>query len=463
MKKTLLLTMALGLAGATPLVAGTVDVYITGSTAFRANVYTASSKLYSPAPTIYYGSVANGGNGDLNSSDSSWVMTGTPVGTLTNFTGDTLNIHGLFTGSIQGLKSVQQAQQLIFAQPVGVANGYASTYVTNAPTIGFSDCASAVTPYPYNQASGIAEDGVAVQPFVMAASVSGVAVSDINNVSWEQLSYGLTYGRIPLSAWTGHAADDNTFIYLDERTADSGTRRTLTQGTDYNFNDTVGIYLFDVTNNDWYTPSPNVIDSSVGVSNCAAGDSPFQVIGSEGPGNGGANLLWGAGFIGGGDIKNSLNHANTANQAIACLSVSDCKGVGSSNWGTVVSYDGFWPTAAGYGIRGNTGTNDYSPITSGYYPIWGVEVIDYPTSTSGATTIPNQDLTYGQLGTSGTVNGSFLGLFNAQSLNNGGVVTVGSVENEIVISQPNGATAIPLAAMVNTRAGVGGTISPPNQ
>ena len=90
-------------------------MYITGSTAFRANVYAACSKLYSSAPTIYYGSVANGGNGSLNSSDSSWVMTGSPVATLTNFSGDTLKFTGLFTGSIQGLKSVQQGQQLIFA------------------------------------------------------------------------------------------------------------------------------------------------------------------------------------------------------------------------------------------------------------------------------------------------------------------------------------------------------------
>jgi hypothetical protein len=46
MKKTLLLTLALGLAGAPSLLAGNVDVYITGSTAFRANVYTACQKLF---------------------------------------------------------------------------------------------------------------------------------------------------------------------------------------------------------------------------------------------------------------------------------------------------------------------------------------------------------------------------------------------------------------------------------
>ena len=53
MKKTLLLTLALGLAGASSLVAGNVDVYITGSTAFRANVYTACQKLFTTG-TAYH-------------------------------------------------------------------------------------------------------------------------------------------------------------------------------------------------------------------------------------------------------------------------------------------------------------------------------------------------------------------------------------------------------------------------
>jgi hypothetical protein len=44
MKKTLLLTLAIGLANAVSLQAGTVEVFLTGSTAFRANAYTAATK-----------------------------------------------------------------------------------------------------------------------------------------------------------------------------------------------------------------------------------------------------------------------------------------------------------------------------------------------------------------------------------------------------------------------------------
>jgi hypothetical protein len=130
----------------------------------------------------------------------------------------------------------------------------------------------------------------------------------------------------------------------------------------------------------------------------------------------------------------------------------------------VISYNGIWPTAAGPGIHGNPGvTNDFSPITLGYYPLWGFEILVHPenTSTPGST-ISGQDLTYGQLGdnTQPASTGSFMSIFNAQSFNNGNVATVGSIENDIILSQPAGATAITLAAMSNSRPNVGGTIYP---
>ena len=152
------------------------------------------------------------------------------------------------------------------------------------------------------------------------------------------------------------------------------------------------------------------------------------------------------------------------NQSISYLSINDAKGInnGGGNWSTVMAFNGMWPTAAGPGIHGNSGTNDYSPITLGFYPLWGFEVLVHPESSSTATVIPGQDLTYGQLGDQ-TTPGSFMGVFNAQSYQNGGAVTVGSIEYEVILSQPGGATAIPIAAMqngVNTRPSVGGTIYP---
>jgi hypothetical protein len=272
-------------------------------------------------------------------------------------------------------------------------------------------------------------------------------VTNINNVSWEQLEYGIPQGRIPLAAWTSKITDTNTFVYLMQRTKDSGTRRCETAGNYYQYNNTVGVYIYDYTNNNFYTPT--VLAATT------YGSSPNGVVGSAGLNN--ANLNWGYGYVAGGDIKNSLNNGNAANQAIAYLSISDAKGVGSANWNNVVSFNGLWPTTAGTGIHGNSGTNDYSPITLGYYPLWGLEVLVHPTDPSK---ISDQDITKTQLGDQYTP-GSFMGVFNAQTVINGGSPLIGSIENEIELSKTGGATAIRLSDMVNYRQSVGGIIYPP--
>jgi hypothetical protein len=447
MKKTLLLTLALGLAGAPSLMAGTVDVYVTGATAFRASAYTACTKLFNPAPNIYYGDAAHGGaNSGFSSGTAAWAMTGTPVSTLTNIQGNTLVVHGLFTGSIQGIQTVEQNTKLIFPNADGSVNGNCSTYRTNSPTIGFSDASGDSSPYPAT--GNYLEEQVCVQPFVWTKSTATVgAVTNINNVTWEQAKYGIPRGRIPLSSWTGKVTDTNTFVYLAQRSKDSGTRRCETAGIYFQYVDPVGIYIYDYTNNFFYTPTT--------LAATLFGASPNGVVGAAGLNN--VNLNWGYGYVGGGDIKNSLNNGNAANQAISYLSIADAKGVGSANWNNVVSFNGLWPTAAGAGIHGNAGTNDYSPITLGYYPCWGLEVVVHPINPG---LISDQTITKTQLGDQ-TTPGSFMGVFNAQTLINGGSPIVGSIENEIELSKIGGAIAIRLSDMLNSRSAVGGTISPP--
>lgn len=446
MKKSLLLITALALTGASSLVASTIDVYITGSTAFRANVFNACSNLF-VSPTIYFGDAAHGGaNSGFSPSTASWVMTGTPITALTNLQGNTLNIHGLFTGSIQGLQTVENSVKLAFPKPVGTAGANATDYVTNTPTIGFSDASGSASPYPAT--GNYVEEDVCVQPFVVVKSMAASgAVTNISNVTWEQLTYGIPAGRIPLAAWTSKITDTNTFVYLLQRTKDSGTRRCETQGQYMQYNDPVGIYLYDYTNNFWYVPTTLAASSFA--------SSPNGVVGPAGVNN--ANLNWGYGYVGGGDIANSLKNANVANQAIAVLSMGDAKGVGSGNWGNVVSLNGLWPTAAGSGIHGNTGTNDYSPISLGYYPLWGYEVLVHPVNPGS---IADQNITVGQLGND-TTPGSFMGVFNAK-VAQGVTPVVGSIDREIELSKSGspGATAIRLCDMVNSRSSVGGTISP---
>ena len=458
MKKTLLLTTALGLLGASSLVANTVDIYITGSTAFRANVYTACTKLYSSAPSIYYASAANGGaDSGWSSKTASWCMTGTPITALTNLSGSTLVIHGLFTGSIQGLQTVENKTALTWATPAGTVNGLTSGYVNKAPIIGFSDASGSSA--PYLATGNYVEENVCVQPFVVCKSTgtnaAATIMASINNVTWEQLEYGIPVGYIPLSAWTYKLTDTNTPIYLVQRTKDSGTRRCETAGQYMAFNDTVGTYIFDYTNNVWFQ-GVNEINSTVGT-------SPDGVVGAAGLGN--ANLNWGSGYVGGGDIATELGYRKSANTAIAYLSIGDSRTVTTTNWSQVISFNGLYPTAQGAGIYNYAGTNDYSPVTSGYYPLWGLEVLVHPLD---MTQYNDQDVTSSQLG-SQTSPGSFLGVLNAQTIINGGSPVVGSIENEIELSKvpsgpgnPNayGATAIRLSDMKSNRSAVGGTIYP---
>ena len=188
----------------------------------------------------------------------------------------------------------------------------------------------------------------------------------------------------------------------------------------------------------------------------------------------GANTNWGTGYVGGGQIAAALN-ANTFqsgsnNTQIAIMSMGDAQSVGAANWATAISFNGLWPTTAGANIRTNTltstgftgaATNDYTPVTSGYYPLWGKEILVHvvdPTLTLGN----DQDITKTQLGTQ-VKPGSFLGVFNAQTIistNLNGIPLVGSIENEIELSKTNLATAIRLNEMKSNRSDVGGEISP---
>jgi hypothetical protein len=275
-------------------------------------------------------------------------------------------------------------------------------------------------------------------------------MTNISNVSWEQAEYGIPKGRLPLSSWSNKGSDTNTFIYMVQRTKDSGTRRTETAQMYYAYNDPVGVYIYDYTNDFFYAPSVLV--------NTANGSSPNGVVGAAGLNNANVDSKWGYGYVGGGDVRTVLNKAAANNNSIGYLSFADAKSCGTGNWGNAVSFNGIWPTAAGAGLHGNGGTNDLSPVTSGYYPCWSQEVLVHPVDPSQ---IADSKITAYQLGDKYTP-GSFMGVFNAQTQDNGGSPIAGSIENEIELSKTGspGETAIRLSDMKCSRATVGGVITP---
>jgi len=445
MKKTLILTAALGLAGASQLMAQS-DLFVTGSTAFRSQVYNASLKMFSGTPTIYTGNLTSGGDTATGAKAAQWTMTGTPAAGITSISAP-FTIHALFTGSVQGAQAVETGTKLIFIPSTGLA-----TRMTNTATIAFSDVSTLSTPYPVS--GNYSEEAVAVQPFVMCKTVANNGATNINNVSYEQLQEIIKLGRIPLSIWSGQTADQSTLVYLFNRTKDSGTRRTTFAEAADGFNAAAVIYNYDATNNAFYHATALTQASTGGVNGSSQG---YGVIGVAGNDNNNVSSLWGEGYVGGGDIKTALGYANPANLSISYLSLADAQGITSSNWSQVVSFNGSWPTVSGVGIRGASGTNDFTPVTLGTYGLWAQEVVVYPNvSPNGFES--DQNLSSTQLGNQGAA-GTILGTLDAVTFP-GNPVVVGSVDNEIENSKTNGATAIRIGDMVSSRASVGGTITP---
>jgi hypothetical protein len=445
MKKTLLLTLLAGLSTVSQLKADT-DVYLTGSTAFRKQVYAAVQNMFNGAPTIYYGNSAQGGDGTSGNGNPVWTMTGTAANIFTNG-GSTnisgiLNIHANFTGSVQGIQDLESQTPISYLDKNGVG-------VTNVPDVSFSDVYSSSTAYPISSAYN--EDEVAVQPFAYCKSSSTFAgMTNINNVTWEQAKALVKGGQIPLSSWSRNVADTNTPIYIVNRTKDSGTRRSCFAEVDFGYSQSVSIYVYTAYNTTWTKYASTV-----------TGNNTNQVIGNQGYANN--NWGWGPGWVGGSDVQAQLKRTETQNTCVSFLSFADAqKADANARWAAVVPYNGVWPTAAGSGITNNTGSsyNDFSPIIYGQYPLWATEIIDYPN-----TSLPsyNANLTLGQLGTS-TSPGTFLGVLNNTPA--AGVNPIpGSVDYEIWKSEGNAGgsypnTAIRLSEMHASRQNVGGILAP---
>jgi hypothetical protein len=258
----------------------------------------------------------------------------------------------------------------------------------------------------------------------------------------------IALGRLPLSAWTGRESDTN-FIYLIERTKDSGTRRTETAEMGYAYNTGITVHNWDATNKLFYKGT-NTLNGPVGGT---GGGASIGVVGPRG--NGDVNLNWGPGYVGGGDIANVMKDTSPNNLSIAFLSMGDAKGITGTAWSQVIPFNGLWPTAQGPAIAGAT-TNDFSTITLGLYPLWGFEVLAYPLVDPSSLPGHDQNLTASQLGDQNTP-GTLLGILDNQT---SGTPVVGSIQALIEASKTGGATAIRNSEMHNARPIVGGPIFP---
>jgi hypothetical protein len=418
MKKTYLLAALGGVLAAAPVLAANYDLYITGSTAFRPNVFAACSKIFdggAPAAQI------NSSGGTPGSGDNNWAMSG-PCAVAGITSPDTLTIHGLFTGSVQGFHSLQNNDLLGF-----VGSASSSAIVSNYATVAFSDVNSKYTIAPLG--GGFTEANVAIQPFVFVKSTAPTGVSKIQNITFQQIQSMIVSGIAPLSYFTGDYADDyGTNVYLLHRSLDSGTRVDSIQET-----------------------------KSSGTAKIRYWDAPtgtFITATNRGP------ALYGPGYVGGSDLRTALQGGDSRNQSISYLSFADARTIlSTTNWSNILKYNGLYPMANwtpnvnAPGMSSGATTNDFSPVSTGQYSFWAFEVLAYPKSTQWAS----------QLGQNLNYTTQLTPLLNRLLATYTGTALNGSIDYEIELSKtvaPAYATAVRLNDGDVSRSSVGGTIAP---
>ncbi len=334
MKKSLILAALGGLFLANSLQA--VDIYISGSTAFRSNAYRAIKSLYDAG---YSENEGTAGTNNSGVGQMTWSGTMSTVSNLSS--AGTVVIRANWTGSVQGIHNVAFNDSLPF---LANATQGDTNLTTHAADICFSDVYQASTPYT---SPTLLDTNVAIQPFVWVAAVGTGGATNINNVTIQQLQQVIGSGVDKLSYFTGNKSDSNAFCFVTGRTKDSGTRVTAIAD---------GLYVGGVTM--WQ-----------GNGTTATKLSANQVVGT---------VNYGPGFTSGGNLATNLKLGAGTNGLIGYVGVADAfssAGAGCK----ILSYNGELPFPWTNGVSTtnafyqNGNAPDYTPIITGKYSFWGPE------------------------------------------------------------------------------------------
>ena len=293
-----------------------VNIYITGSTAFRASMFRAITNLY--------GANLQNENPGGTATDNSGANQVTYGGLMSGvFGSQQVTIYTSMSGSVGGVQTLtQNLTPTYYSSPT---NGNATT-VNHTADLSFSDVFQAATGFQTPQLSGVL---VAIQPMCFTKSVS--SPTRLANITAQQIQPFFANGYLPLSYFTGNTNDSSTNCYLPGRSFDSGTRLTAEYDS----------FFAPSEEQPWAPNASGVWSPSVGYSS-------------------------------GSGVRGALNQAN-AGPAIGYLTMSDTLVVnGGSN---VLTYNGALPflgTLNG-GTTSLTGTNDYLPVIKGQYSYWCYE------------------------------------------------------------------------------------------
>jgi hypothetical protein len=345
MKKILTMAVLGGLFAASTLHAQ-VNIYLSGSTAFRANVFRAVKAAFDGGSPTIYPPAASTGTGV-------YAMQGT-MSSL--YGGQAVTVYADFNGSVQGLEDLLNNTAITFSNMSGSA-------VSVVPTITFSD-ADKVSTLAANAA--VTETHIAILPFVYCRNY--YTPTTVTNVTGHQLQSLWANGLLKLSYFTGNPSDDSSFMYVTGRNKDSGSR--VVSHSDAYYTGTPILYGFNTTApNTWAIMNQNLSGTIYGFGYSSGGNEAIALT----------NQLAGGPCIG----YEGLNDALT-------VAGSTCTGSPKVNGGgncAIIAYDGFLPFN-GYtpGSQLVPAQPDFTPIIKGQYSLWSYECMEMlNTHTSDST------------------------------------------------------------------------------
>jgi hypothetical protein len=360
MKKTMsALALVLGLTAA----AQAQNVYITGSTAFRAQIFNALGDL---SLTVQQG----GTSGNNSFTFTGTVEDATSGGALnlsqfSGLAGSVVNVYCNFSGSAEGV------DDLISPQPNAYLSvGSSGTFTSSQIDLAFSDVSQNSTP-DANSSDQLNEvqlaadasrkpfTGIAVQPFAFVVDGNASAIKNITQENFHDLFQESGGGTMPITFFTGSGSTSP--VYAVGRYNLSGTRITAVLDDQYGL-PASALGQWALTANGTTTPGLASTDPNSPPSN-------------------GTNWLYvtNNGYFSGGNVGKAIHAAsvNGAPAALAYIGWSDAaKLTGTSNeapinWnGQVPWIGGTYPTAGGTG-----GTNLWNVpgVENGSYTFWTYE------------------------------------------------------------------------------------------
>ena len=327
MKKALVIcTLALVAVGSSQA----VDVYITGATAFRANLYNSLHNNANWQGGTHSENPANGAGATFMTFSGTWGRNdtgGIPNGTAVNF-------YCSFSGSVEG-------QLTLISGSTQTFHDLSDTAFTHTADLEFSDVFQNST----SQASAITgvtlidvgPHGVGVQPFVFVLNDDAKAlITGIDAQTYRALGIN---GILPLAQFNG-GTNFGTLIYLTGRNTWSGTRTTCQAETGYGVFNTIQHYAHGSQNPGVNNGHPAIFRTG----NAAANSFPLN-----------------DGWERGGDVRADLQF-NDGTPFVGFLSAGDARSLKST------------PTLS----SANYGTYNGVPYTrenvvAGRYTAWGYE------------------------------------------------------------------------------------------